>query len=101
MVIKEENVNLLQQKESNNDVNNFKDLRRNKTNIMDNNLKKRKCIHFSLPSRSQMKKKNNTASKSEIEMLINSKKLIDKDTILINPYDEESEKKCCPDCNIF
>ena len=48
-----------------------------------------------------MKKKNNTASKSEIEMLINSKKLIDKDTILINPYDEESEKKCCPDCNIF
>ena len=101
MVIKEENVNLLENKGSNNDVNSSKDLRRNITNNVDDNLKKKKSIHFSLPSRSQMKKKNNTASKSEIEMLINSKKLIDKDTILINPYDEESEKKCCPDCNIF
>ena len=101
MVIKEENVNLLENKVSNNNVNSSKDLRMNITNNVDDNLKKKKSIHFSLPSRSQMKKKNNTASKSEIEMLINSKKLIDKDTILINPYDEESEKKCCPDCNIF
>ena len=102
MVIKEENVNLLENKVSNNNVNSSKDLRMNITNNVDDNLKKKKSIHFSLPSRSQMRNKiNSIKNKGEIEMLINDKKLIDKDTIMVNPFDEDSEKKCCPDCNIF
>ena len=102
MVIKEENINLLNERGSSVGIPQNVDLKRNKTNAVDSNVKKKKSIHFSLPSRSQMRNKiNSIKNKGEIEMLINDKKLIDKDTIMVNPFDEDSEKKCCPDCNIF
>ena len=102
MVIKEENINLLNERESSVGIPQNVDLKRNKTNAVNSNVKKKKSIHFSLPSRSQMRNKiNSIKNKGEIEMLINDKKLIDKDTIMVNPFDEDSEKKCCPDCNIF
>ena len=102
MVIKEENINLLNERESSVGMPQNVDLKRNKTNAVNSNVKKKKSIHFSLPSRSQMRNKiNSIKNKGEIEMLINDKKLIDKDTIMVNPFDEDSEKKCCPDCNIF
>ena len=102
MVIKEENMNLLNERGSSVGIPQNVDLKRNKTNAVDSNVKKKKSIHFSLPSRSQMRNKiNSIKNKGEIEMLINDKKLIDKDTIMVNPFDEDSEKKCCPDCNIF
>ena len=102
MVIKEENINLLNERRSSVGIPQNVDLKRNKTNAVDSNVKKKKSIHFSLPSRSQMRNKiNSIKNKGEIEMLINDKKLIDKDTIMVNPFDEDSEKKCCPDCNIF
>ena len=102
MVIKEENVNLLNERRSSVGIPQNVDLKRNKTNAVNSNVKKKKSIHFSLPSRSQMRNKiNSIKNKGEIEMLINDKKLIDKDTIMVNPFDEDSEKKCCPDCNIF
>ena len=102
MVIKEENINLLNERRSSVGIPQNVDLKRNKTNAVNSNVKKKKSIHFSLPSRSQMRNKiNSIKNKGEIEMLINDKKLIDKDTIMVNPFDEDSEKKCCPDCNIF
>ena len=102
MVIKEENINLLNERGSSAGIPQNADLKRNKTNAVNSNVKKKKSIHFSLPSRSQMRNKiNSIKNKGEIEMLINDKKLIDKDTIMVNPFDEDSEKKCCPDCNIF
>ena len=102
MVIKEENINLLNERGSSVGIPQNVDLKRNKTNAVNSNVKKKKSIHFSLPSRSQMRNKiNSIKNKGEIEMLINDKKLIDKDTIMVNPFDEDSEKKCCPDCNIF
>ena len=102
MVIKEENINLLNERGSSVGIPQNVDLKRNKTNAVNSNVKKKKSIHFSLPSRSQMRNKiNRIKNKGEIEMLINDKKLIDKDTIMVNPFDEDSEKKCCPDCNIF
>ena len=102
MVIKEENINLLNERGSSAGIPQNVDLKRNKTNAVNSNVKKKKSIHFSLPSRSQMRNKiNSIKNKGEIEMLINDKKLIDKDTIMVNPFDEDSEKKCCPDCNIF
>ena len=102
MVIKEENINLLNERGSSVGIPQNVDLKRNKTNAVDSKVKKKKSIHFSLPSRSQMRNKiNSIKNKGEIEMLINDKKLIDKDTIMVNPFDEDSEKKCCPDCNIF
>ena len=102
MVIKEENINLLNERRSSVGIPQNVDLKRNKTNAVDSNVKKKKSIHFSLPSRSQMRNKiNSIKNKGEIEMLINDIKLIDKDTIMVNPFDEDSEKKCCPDCNIF
>ena len=102
MVIKEENINLLNERGSSVGIPQNVDLKRNKTNAVNSNVKKMKSIHFSLPSRSQMRNKiNSIKNKGEIEMLINDKKLIDKDTIMVNPFDEDSEKKCCPDCNIF
>ena len=102
MEIKEENINLLNERGSSVGIPQNVDLKRNKTNAVNSNVKKKKSIHFSLPSRSQMRNKiNSIKNKGEIEMLINDKKLIDKDTIMVNPFDEDSEKKCCPDCNIF
>ena len=102
MVIKEENINLLNERGSSVGIPQNVDLKRNKTNAVNSNVKKKKSIHFSLPSRSQMRNKiNSIKNKGEIEMLINDKKLIDKDTIMVNPFDEDSGKKCCPDCNIF
>ena len=102
MVIKEENINLLNERGNSVGIPQNVDLKRNKTNAVNSNVKKKKSIHFSLPSRSQMRNKiNSIKNKGEIEMLINDKKLIDKDTIMVNPFDEDSEKKCCPDCNIF
>ena len=102
MLIKEENINLLNERGSSVGIPQNVDLKRNKTNAVDSKVKKKKSIHFSLPSRSQMRNKiNSIKNKGEIEMLINDKKLIDKDTIMVNPFDEDSEKKCCPDCNIF
>ena len=102
MVIKEENINLVNERRSSVGIPQNVDLKRNKTNAVNSNVKKKKSIHFSLPSRSQMRNKiNSIKNKGEIEMLINDKKLIDKDTIMVNPFDEDSEKKCCPDCNIF
>ena len=102
MVIKEENINLLNERGSSVGIPQNVDLKRNKTNAVNSNVKKKKSIHFSLPSRSQMRNKiNSIKNKGEIEMLINDKKLIDKDTIMVNPFDEDSEKKCCPDFNIF
>ena len=102
MVIKEENINLLNERGSSVGIPQNVDLKRNKTNAVNSNVKKKKSIHFSLPSRSQMRNKiNSIKNKGEIEMLINDKKLRDKDTIMVNPFDEDSEKKCCPDCNIF
>ena len=99
---KEENINLLNERGSSVGIPQNVDLKRNKTNAVNSNVKKKKSIHFSLPSRSQMRNKiNSIKNKGEIEMLINDKKLIDKDTIMVNPFDEDSEKKCCPDCNIF
>jgi uncharacterized protein (DUF1810 family) len=94
MVIKEENINLLNERGSSVGIPQNVDLKRNKTNAVNSNVKKKKSIHFSLPSRSQMRNKiNSIKNKGEIEMLINDKKLIDKDTIMVNPFDEDSEKK--------
>jgi hypothetical protein len=100
--IKTSPINLLNEHGSSVGIPQNVDLKRNKTNAVNSNVKKKKSIHFSLPSRSQMRNKiNSIKNKGEIEMLINDKKLIDKDTIMVNPFDEDSEKKCCPDCNIF
>ena len=93
MLIKEENVNLNNQEGSSNNLSNMNN---------DTNLNKRKSIHFSLPSRSQMKNMDNNGNKkSEIEIVIDNKTLQKTETVVIYPYDETSEKKCCPDCCIF
>ena len=88
-------------KDSMNEINNNS----GKDNININNdniLGKKKSIHFSLPSRSQMKSMDsNNIQKSDVEMIIDNKKINDKDFVMIFPYDETKEKKCCPDCNIF
>ena len=77
MVIKEENINLLNERGSSVGIPQNVDLKRNKTNAVNSNVKKKKSIHFSLPSRSQMRNKiNSIKNKGEIEMLINDKKLI-------------------------
>ena len=64
----------------------------------DPTIGKKISVHFSLPSREQMKKMDN--KKSEIEMFVDNNKL-DNNTIMVFPYDESSEKKCCPECYIF
>ena len=43
----------------------------------------------------------NNGQKSDVEMIIDNKKLEDKDYVVIFPFDETKEKKCCPDCSIF
>ncbi len=100
MVIKEENINLLDEDNSKkklSDVNNNND-----NNNSDTNLTKRKTVHFSLPSRSQMKNMDNNGNKkSDVEMMIDNNTLENKNTVVIYPYDETEEKKCCPDCSIF
>jgi uncharacterized protein (DUF1810 family) len=100
MVIKEENINLLDEDNSKkklSDVNNNND-----NNNSDTNLTKRKSVHFSLPSRSQMKNMDNNGNKkSDVEMMIDNNTLENKNTVVIYPYDETEEKKCCPDCSIF
>ena len=64
----------------------------------DPTIGKKISVHFSLPSREQMKKMD--SKKSEIEMFVDNNKL-DNNTIMVFPYDESSEKKCCPECYIF
>ena len=100
MAIKEENINLLDEDNSKkklSDVNNNND-----NNNSDTNLTKRKTVHFSLPSRSQMKNMDNNGNKkSDVEMMIDNNTLENKNTVVIYPYDETEEKKCCPDCSIF
>ena len=101
MIIKEENVNLLDQEDSKkklSEVNNDN----NDNNNGETNLTKRKTVHFSLPSRSQMKNMDNNGNKkSDVEMMIDNNTLENKNTVVIYPYDETEEKKCCPDCSIF
>lgn len=100
MMIIEEDKNLLEEEKNDNNTNN-NNSKNNLENISDENiLTKRKTIHFSLPSRSQMKSLEN--KKSEVEMFIDSKNNFEnKDTLVIYPYDGTDEKKCCPDCCIF
>ena len=108
MIIKEENVNLLDQEDSkkklsevNND-NNDNNNNNNNLNNGDTNLTKRKTVHFSLPSRSQMKNMDNNGNKkSDVEMMIDNNPLEKKDTVVVYPFDETEEKKCCPECCIF
>jgi uncharacterized protein (DUF1810 family) len=101
MIIKEENVNLFDQEDSKkklSEVNNDN----NDNNNSETNLTKRKTVHFSLPSRSQMKNMDNNGNKkSDVEMMIDNNTLENKNTVVIYPYDETEEKKCCPDCSIF
>jgi uncharacterized protein (DUF1810 family) len=101
MIIKEENVNLLDQEDSKkklSEVNNDN----NNNNNSETNLTKRKTVHFSLPSRSQMKNMDNNGNKkSDVEMMIDNNPLEKKDTVVVYPFDETEEKKCCPECCIF
>ena len=101
MIIKEENVNLLHQEDSKkklSEVNNDN----NDNNNSETNLTKRKTVHFSLPSRSQMKNMDNNGNKkSDVEMMIDNNPLEKKDTVVVYPFDETEEKKCCPECCIF
>jgi len=101
MIIKEENVNLLDQEDSKkklSEVNNDN----NDNNNSETNLTKRKTVHFSLPSRSQMKNMDNNGNKkSDVEMMIDNNPLEKKDTVVVYPFDETEEKKCCPECCIF
>ena len=66
-------------------------------------LAKKKSIHFSLPSRSQLKimESNNNKNNDDVEMIITDKKIENKSTIVLFPFDDENKKKCCPDCFIF
>ena len=101
MIIKEENVNLLDQEDSKkklSEVNNDNNDNNNSETI----LTKRKTVHFSLPSRSQMKNMDNNGNKkSDVEMMIDNNPLEKKDTVVVYPFDETEEKKCCPECCIF
>jgi len=101
MIIKEENFNLLDQEDSKkklSEVNNDN----NDNNNSETNLTKRKTVHFSLPSRSQMKNMDNNGNKkSDVEMMIDNNPLEKKDTVVVYPFDETEEKKCCPECCIF
>ena len=101
MIIKEENFNLLDQEDSKkklSEVNNDN----NDNNNSETNLTKRKTVHFSLPSRSQMKNMDNNGNKkSDVEMMIDNNPLEKKDTVIVYPFDETEEKKCCPECCIF
>ena len=101
MIIKEENANLLDQEVSKkklSEVNNDN----NDNNNSETNLTKRKTVHFSLPSRSQMKNMDNNGNKkSDVEMMIDNNPLEKKDTVVVYPFDETEEKKCCPECCIF
>jgi hypothetical protein len=109
MIIKDENVNLLDQEDSkkklsevNNDNNDNNNNSNNNLNNGDTNLTKRKTVHFSLPSRSQMKNMDNNGNKkSDVEMMIDNNPLEKKDTVVVYPFDETEEKKCCPECCIF
>ena len=101
MIIKDENVNLLDQEDSKkklSEVNNDN----NDNNNGETNLTKRKTVHFSLPSRSQMKNMDNNGNKkSDVEMMIDNNPLEKKDTVVVYPFDETEEKKCSPECCIF
>jgi uncharacterized protein (DUF1810 family) len=77
--------------------------------ISDNSdiLNKKKSVHFSLPSRAQIKSMENIKSSSDdVEMIITDKKIEQKGTIVLFPFDDENgnendKKKCCPECIIF
>ena len=66
-------------------------------------LCKKSSIHFSLPSRSQLKSmdNNNNKKNDDLEMIITDKKIENKTTIVLYPFEDENKKKCCPDCFIF
>ena len=65
-------------------------------------LCKKSSIHFSLPSRSQLKSMDNNNKKNDdLEMIITDKKIENKTTIVLYPFEDENKKKCCPDCFIF
>ena len=66
-------------------------------------LAKKNSVHFSLPSRSQLKSmdNNNVKSSDDLEMIITDKKIENKTTIVLYPFEDENKKKCCPDCFIF
>jgi uncharacterized protein (DUF1810 family) len=102
MIIKEENVNLLDQEDSKKKLSEVNNDNNENNNNSETNLTKRKTVHFSLPSRSQMKNMDNNGNKkSDVEMMIDNNTLENKNTVVIYPYDETEEKKCCPDCSIF
>ena len=44
---------------------------------------------------------NNGNKKSDVEMMIDNNPLEKKDTVIVYPFDETEEKKCCPECCIF
>ena len=92
MIIEEEKKNETNQEENdNNNLNNVDS---------DATLNKKKSVHYSLPSRSQMKSRD-IGKKSEVEMVIDNTNLDKKQTVVIYPYDEKEDKKCCPECCIF
>ena len=65
-------------------------------------LGKKKSLHFSLPSRSQMKiMENNIKNNDDVEMIISDKKIENKSTIVLYPFEDDEKKKCCPECLIF
>jgi uncharacterized protein (DUF1810 family) len=74
-------------------------------NPSNNNLEplgKKKSLHFSLPSRSQMKiMENNIKNNDDVEMIISDKKIENKSTIVLYPFEDDEKKKCCPECLIF
>ena len=100
MMIKEENNNLMNQEEEQNSINNSNNNLNSDKNF-NNILSKKKSIHFSLPSRSQLKSMDsNPNDKNDIQMTMNNNQDTDNSRFVIIPFDEE--KKCCPiDCNIF
>ena len=94
------------------EVINIKKINNNNANnntISDNSdfLSKKISVHFSLPSRAQIKSMENIKSSSDdVEMIITDKKIEQKGTIVLFPFDDESgnendKKKCCPECIIF
>ena len=99
MLVQDEVINI--KKINNNNANN--------NTISDNSdfLSKKKSVHFSLPSRAQIKSMENIKSSSDdVEMIITDKKIEQKGTIVLFPFDDESgnendKKKCCPECIIF
>jgi uncharacterized protein (DUF1810 family) len=102
MIIKEENVNLLDQEDSKKKLSEVNNDNNENNNNSETNLTKRKTVHFSLPSRSQMKNMDNNGNKkSDVEMMIDNNPSEKKDTVVVYPFDETEEKKCCPECCIF